>query len=576
MIPLRPAFVPALGLVLALAGCATDGEVRDTRLIDAALAEALEQSAPPAAGDGPAAADINEALLPPVRLGAPPAPAAEVEPHFDLKVDRAPARQFFMQLVEGTPYNIVVHPKVRGRISLELKNVTVPEVMETVRSVYGYDFERRGRNYHVFPNVMRTRIFRINYLDVKRTGRSEIRVSSGQVSQNVAPGTSSIGTGTAAVAGTASGTGASRRALTASRLETETESDFWRELRQALTAIVGQGDGRSVVVSPQSGLVVVRALTSELRAVEDYLRATQKIVQRQVILEAKILEVELRDGFQSGINWAGLVGNATDNAIIGQTGGGSIFDSGTSIIGGNTGDLNPGSPTPVSGTNASAFGGVFTMALNIAGDFTAFIELLKTQGDVQVLSSPRVSTVNNQKAVIKVGTDEFFVTDVQTSTTTATATTTQNNVELTPFFSGVALDVIPQISEEGDIILHIHPTVSEVKEQVKDIGVSSDTELTVPLARSTIRESDSIVRARSGQVVVIGGLMQNVRRDESAGVPVLGDLPVVGGLFRHQRQAVRKSELVILLRPIVVENGREWHDQLQRVQGTVKRFGGVD
>ncbi len=576
MIPLRPAFVPALGLVLALAGCATDDQVRDTSLIDAALAEALEQSAPPAAGDGPAAADINEALLPPVRLGAPPAPAAEVEPHFDLKVDRAPARQFFMQLVEGTPYNIVVHPKVRGRISLELKNVTVPEVMETVRSVYGYDFERRGRNYHVFPNVMRTRIFRINYLDVKRTGRSEIRVSSGQVSQNVAPGTSSIGTGTAAVAGTVSGTGASRRALTASRLETETESDFWRELRQALTAIVGQGDGRSVVVSPQSGLVVVRALTSELRAVEDYLRATQKIVQRQVILEAKILEVELRDGFQSGINWAGLVGNATDNAIIGQTGGGSIFDSGTSIIGGNTGDLNPGSPTPVSGTNASAFGGVFTMALNIAGDFTAFIELLKTQGDVQVLSSPRVSTVNNQKAVIKVGTDEFFVTDVQTSTTTATAITTQNNVELTPFFSGVALDVIPQISEEGDIILHIHPTVSEVKEQIKDIGVSSDTELTVPLARSTIRESDSIVRARSGQVVVIGGLMQNVRRDESAGVPVLGDLPVVGGLFRHQRQAVRKSELVILLRPIVVENGREWHDQLQRVQGTVKRFGGVD
>ena len=307
-----------------------------------------------------------------------------------------------------------------------------------------------------------------------------------------------------------------------------------------------------------------------------YLESTQDVVQRQVILEAKILEVSLSDGYQAGINWAGLVGNATDNLILGQTGGGSYFEDGSSIIDGNTGNLNPLAPTAVDGTATSAFGGVFTAAVNIAGDFTAFIELLKTQGDVQVLSSPRISTVNNQKAVIKVGTDEFFVTDVQTSTTTATATTTQNNVELTPFFSGVALDVIPQISEDGDIILHIHPTVSEVKEQVKDIGVSSDTELTVPLARSTIRESDSIVRARSGQVVVIGGLMQNVRRDESAGVPVLGDLPVVGGLFRHQRQAVRKSELVILLRPIVVENGREWHEQLRRVQGTVKRFGGVD
>ncbi len=570
MIAPRPAFVLAFGLALGLAGCATDGEVRDTSLIDAALAEALEQSAPPAAPG----AGINEALLPPVRLGPAPVPAAEVEPRFDLKVDRAPARQFFMQLVEGTPYNMVVHPKVKGRVSLELKNVTVPEVMETVRSVYGFDFERQGRSYHVFPNVMRTRIFRVNYLDVKRSGHSEIRISSGQVSENVAPTGSGV-TGTPAVPGAVPGGGTARRSVSSSRLETETESDFWRDLRRAINAIVGQGDGRSVVVSPQSGLVVVRALTSELRAVQEYLEATQAIAQRQVILEAKILEVELRDGFQSGINWAGLIGNATDNVVIGQTGGGSIFDNGASIIAGNTGNLNPLSPSPVSGTNTSAFGGVFTMALNIAGDFTAFIELLKTQGDVQVLSSPRISTVNNQKAVIKVGTDEFFVTNVQTNVTAATATTTQNYVELTPFFSGVALDVIPQISEDGDIILHIHPTVSEVREQIKDIGLSADTELTVPLARSTIRESDSIIRARSGQVVVIGGLMQNVRRDESAGVPGLGDLPLVGGLFRHQRQAVRKSELVILLRPIVVENGREWRDQLRQVQGTVQGFGGA-
>ncbi len=571
-------FLLALAAAL-LSACASEGpRPSQFDLIDAALEESLGHNAALAEADAAGAqpeVDIDNALLPRISLPVRPGAQAPSENRFDLQVNRAPARQFFMQLVEGTPYNMVVHPKVKGRITLNLKNVTVPQVMETVRDVFGYDFEFRNGAFHVFPDVMRTRIFRVNYLDIVRTGRSNMRVSSGQVTENYTPGQD---TATAAVGNTGGnvGSGSQRRAVPGSEIRTASESDFWADLHTAVSAIVGNGEGRSVVVSPQSGLVVVRALTSELRDVAAYLESTQNVVQRQVILEAKILEVSLSDGYQAGINWAGLVGNATDNLILGQTGGGSYFEDGSSIIDGNTGNLNPLAPTAVDGTATSAFGGVFTAAVNIAGDFTAFIELLKTQGDVQVLSSPRVSTVNNQKAVIKVGTDEFFITDIQSNTNTGTATTTiQNNVELTPFFSGVALDVIPQISEDGEIILHIHPTVSTVVERIKDIGLSTTTTLSVPLAVSSIRESDSIVRARNGQVIVIGGLMQNTVNEDRAAVPGLSDVPVVGGLFRQRRDRIRKSELVILLRPIIVDDtGRQWSEQIRQARRNMRSLGG--
>ncbi len=183
-------------------------------------------------------------------------------------------------------------------------------------------------------------------------------------------------------------------------------------------------------------------------------------------------------------------------------------------------------------------------------DFDAVIRLLETQGAVQVLSSPRISTVNNQKAVIKVGSDEYFVTNISTTTVTAgSAINTNDSPQLTPFFSGIALDVTPAISAEGEVILHIHPTVSEVTQQNKIIAGQN-----VPLAASTIRESDSIVRAQSGQIIVIGGLMQTSSGDADSGVPWLSHVPVLGYAFKQKQQSSVKSELVILLRPVVSDD----------------------
>jgi MSHA biogenesis protein MshL len=537
-------------LALALSACATTPTSEPQATVPAAAPQAAPPPAPPR--------EVTDALLPPLDLPAP----ARQEPHFDIDVAEVEARAFFMGLVKDSPYNMVVHPSVEGTISLTLSDVTIPEVMEMVRQVYGYEYEHTRSGYLVMPARLQARIFHVNYLNLRRDGESQTRVSSGETARDRDNGLES---------GLVSSPRSSSETF-GTRVRTSTQSDFWQELTIALQTIVGDGEGRSVVVTPQSNLVLVRGLPSELREVAAYLGDVQDSMIRQVILEAKVVEVELSDGFQAGINWAALGRPGTgDTVLVGQTGGGSIFgESGASEIAGQTGNLDPRSLVQVDNALTSAFGGVFSAAVSI-GDFAAFIELLESQGDVQVLSSPRVSTINNQKAVIKVGTDEFFVTDISSTTVVGTASTTSPNVTLTPFFSGIALDVTPQISREGDVILHIHPTVSEVVDQRKDLSLGGETQ-SVPLALSTVRESDSIVRARSGQIVVIGGLMQEASRNATGQVPFFGRLPGVGRLFRHERRSTRKTELVILLRPVVVDHDGVWDAAREQGSGRMQEL----
>ena len=522
---------------------------------------------------------VADALLPGYTMPEPqaaPSRAADSR-YFDVDVSDLDAKLFFRSLVEGTPYSIVLAPGVEGRITLKLQAVTLEEVLETLRDIHGYQIRQRDRRITVLPASLQTRTFQINYLNLQRSGESRTRVSSGQILDSAGNGSGgSNGRNVSTGGAQRSGGDAEQASSTGSMIQTRSESDFWRELGQTLRLMVREREGHSLALSPESGLVMVRADPEVLREVGDYIRALHANLHRQVILETKILEVTLSEGFQAGINWAQLAQDGNKTATLGIVGGSNIFEQARSALANSALVISPNSGPALSGFVAPATGGAFVAALDLP-DFSGVIELLERQGDVQVLSSPRISTVNNQKAIIKVGTDEFFVTRVSQNSVVATGnTSTQSGptVELTPFFSGIALDVTPRIYEPEDVILHVHPTVSEVTERVKSLVVGGE-EQELPLAISNLRETDSIVRARSGQVVVIGGLMQSATRDEQVGLPLISRIPLIGGLFRQTRRSLDKSELVILMRPIVVDaDGTVWNADLQRTDERLQRLSG--
>jgi MSHA biogenesis protein MshL len=293
------------------------------------------------------------------------------------------------------------------------------------------------------------------------------------------------------------------------------------------------------MVTPQAGLVTVRALPHEIRAIQTFLNVSEEIIQRQVILEARIIEVSLDDGFQQGINWGQILANSGSTDFQFSNTSGSL------------------------GNSISAALGNITSLSFVNKDFSGVLSLLSTQGNVQVLSSPRVTATNNQKAVIKVGDDEYFVTDVSSqSTISSSSTSVVPNIELTPFFSGIALDVTPQINKHGEVLLHVHPSVIETQEQEKIVTLNEEQYI-LPLAQSNIRESDTVIRAKSGEIVVIGGLMQSIISDAESKTPLLGDIPVLGNLFKNKSQKEVKKELVILIKPTVV-NSNTWKQELRR------------
>lgn len=513
---------------------------------------------------------VNQALLPPLQLDVPKAPPAE--PRFDLAVTNAPASQVFMALVSGTRYSMLVPPEVAGSITVNLKNVTLREALESLRDLYGYDFRVQGNRITVMSNAMQTRVFQVNYLAGRRQGSSDVRVTSSSISV-VSPGASTSGSSTSsaqAQAATAAGTtgagAGATRAQDSSRIYTSQDADFWTELKTALGAIVGTEDGRSVIINAHSGVILVRAMPGELRNVEQYLRATQAIIERQVMLEAKIIDVALSDAYQSGINWASFSGHTTIGvAANGSSSTTSLSPSGALTSAGTS--VNPGT----GGALAAGSNGFFGLAFRTKS-FAALLNFLETQGNTQVLSSPRIATLNNQKAVLKVGTDEYYVTNVSSTTIASTTTTTTPTVTLQPFFSGIALDVTPQINESGLITLHIHPSISVVTEKNKSLSLGTDLAMTLPLATSRINESDTIVRVRDGEIVAIGGLMTQDQSDASNGLPGIHQVPVLGNLFGQKSKALNKRELVILLKPTVIQNESDWQSDLQNTQSRIDDF----
>ncbi|MBF0625105.1 MAG: pilus (MSHA type) biogenesis protein MshL [Magnetococcales bacterium] len=576
--------------------------------------------------------DVADALLPPLRSTTPettdtrkPASRRSEDHRIDLIMSEGgstPARDLFLSLVEGTRYTMIVHPDLNVDISLPLTlvDVTVKEAVDTVCEIYGFDCsfreatrEQSWGSFRIFPRRLSTRTFKVDVLAVERKGKSDTTISSGSVSSTTTNTTSAGSATTSSISG--------------SNITTTNDSDFWNELEKTLRTFLGLAAAdaatgttapaaapaagvspapattgatadasaitKNYMINRQAGLVVVRAYPEELREIESFLTKMTRRSRRQVVLEAKIMEVQLNDGFEFGVDWLAIsrgIGKSTPLAsepkvgITNSSGGTASafqgFMTQPTIV---TTTATSGTTTTTSQTTEDLYSVVseptgllsrassdlpFTLALR-AHDFSAFIDMLQSQGKVSVLSNPRVSTVNNQKAVIKVGEDEFFLTNLESNVDAETGIT------LTPtfrnFFSGVALDVVPQIGEDGVITLHIHPLITTVTEKSRTVEFSG-TRNTYPLAYSTSRELDTMIRVRNGEMVVLGGLMKKNETETVGKVPLLGDLPWLGQFFSHTEKAITRSELVILLRPLVVETPDDWSKELDRTAQRIRKM----
>ena len=596
---------------LGLLGCSTPPTQRQTydmirQEIEKATAVA---AARPAAPVPPA---VSEALLPPLKPAAP-APQ-KAEERFSVAFNEVNARQFFAAVGAHSRFNVLVHPDVTGTISANLKNVTLFEALDAIREIYGYDYTVEGNRVVIKPLTLQTRVFQVNYLNAIRMGSSDTRVaaSAGGAAQ---PNTGATGTGLlpassvnpSAAPGMTNTTTpglVNNQIAPSSRVSSTANNDFWTELRDSIKAIaniderdknVGK-DGRSVVVSRQSGVIVVRAMPEELRAVAQYLKASQLAIERQVSLEAKILEVQLNDSFQQGINWASfasVLGNPLGlgfaapgttlmnrNYVPAPTSTGQAVANGlytaadtinplTGLRGTTSYNTAPGSIVQAAG---NAAGSIFGVAIQ-SSNFAALLTFLETQGNVHVLSSPRIAILNNQKAILKVGTDDFFVTKVSSTVNVSNGnTSTTPDVTLQQFFSGVVLDVTPQIDDQENIILHVHPSVTEVTTLNRQVNLGQLGNLTLPLASSNTSETDSVVRGQNGQIIAIGGLMRQASTGDQSQVPGAGNAPVVGGLFRNNSRVNQKRELVILIKPTIVDSGAAWGGSLADSQSRIQQM----
>lgn len=447
-------------------------------------------------------------------------------------------------------YNIVIDPELTGKVTIDLKRVTLKEALDAILFPLGWTYRIEGTFVKITRPQMETRLFTLNYLATRRSGRREIYASTGGGLQTgVLPGTS-----------TAAPPPGGRTGF--SDLISVDEMDLWREIQKGLEAIVFgsaeekasldaekkawtrvDGKGKKLIINRSTGVILVTDYPIHLNKIASYLETIEGSSQRQVTIQAKIFEVILSDENKEGINWKviqglprsinlawGLTNKAGTKGYPGSASGFSISDSTT----GTTIDT-PGL------FKIKPYGGI--LALGAAGSEVTLSDIMQAiaeQGDVKILSSPTISTLNNQKAIIRVGNQDVFFTS---GVVVAGGDTVVQTFQPVTIDVGIILDVTPQISEDGTIIMNIHPSITEKTGE----KVTPDGKTTFPLL--SVRETDTTVRVMDGQTIIIAGLMQEKNEETHIGVPVLQSVPYLGGLFRYRTGKKRTAELVIMITP---------------------------
>jgi MSHA biogenesis protein MshL len=446
----------------------------------------------------------------------------------------------------GLQYQI--DPDVRGKVNTTLRNRTLPEALAAIMP-QGVSYQIESGVLRVGPTRITTRIFSLDYVALSRVGTASTIIQ--RRLGNAGLGNGGVGGGSAGFgsAGAISAAGGGADVISAVSV-----ADVWEEIRVATEALLfdaapansemrqasaaGNGlggigsagrpysrvdaDGRRLIINPIAGTITVSAFPAQLEQLELFIRAFESSIQRQVLIEAKIVEVNLDRSFQFGIDWNALARAGTTSLTVRST-------------------------IPTQQRTASSV--EFTLSGG-PGQITTVLNALSSQGDVRVLSSPRVSALNNQRAVFDVTTGEIVFNVTQTPFVNPNGSTTfQSQVSPTQVNVGIVLDVLPQIGSDNTVTMNIRPVVTSVA-RTATFTTPEGAVFQAPVIDT--RESDTMARLRAGETIIIGGLMQNRREKVRSGIPGLRDIPLLGRLFTSYSEIEKKAELVIFLTPTII------------------------
>ena len=572
-------------------------------------------------------APVDAVIPPPARVSSfvpPPKPTVTL-PTYSVVVNEVPVKELLNALARDTRQNIDIHPGLTGLVSLNAIDETLPSILERVARQVNLRVRQEGNTIVVSPDAPYMKTYRVNYVNVTRTVTSTVNVSGevGGVGTGGASGGGASGGG-----GAGGGGGGSRTTVTST-----TNNDFWEQLRDNIRAILqstgraaasaderarraeedkeardealkradavaragpGAADllrsafppssraagtlqtsdtGTDVIVNPISGTISVQATDRQHQLIQQHLDNIISSVQRQVLIEATIVEVRLNDAYQGGIDFRRFTDTlaiSTLGALTGPIGGvvtavgGAIAGAAASAAGAATGASTGGFAARASGS-----------------EFQANIRLLQQFGNVKVLSSPKVMAINNQTALLKhVDNIVYFEVQAQQGVTTASGTITAPTFTTTAktVAVGVVLGVTPQINEDGRVTLTVRPTVSRLLGDGKQDPNPSLCQggVCIPnrVPEVQVREMESVLQVGSGQTVILGGLMEDDVSFVREQVPVLGNVPELGEAFKFRNERVAKRELVIFIRPTVVTNPTLESDELKFFQRFLPQTGG--
>jgi Type II secretory pathway, component PulD len=444
---------------------------------------------------------------------APLLAPAQSEALFSFRAEGVPIKQALALFARANNLNIIPDLDVEGEVTVDFRDLPLEYAMRALLEANGYYFVREGRLIRV--RNRETRVFQIDYIQATRAGQGSnaVQISSG--------GISSSGGG-----GSNSGNGNEGSTMTVTNTST---INFWGDLGDQLKTLVSATG--SYTINPLAGTVMVSDRHLNVELIAEYIRTVTNNVVRQIDLEVEIYELALNDAFQLGVNWQ-AVSNRLDSVVSSMPGTIGIPGDGGLIIN-----------TPLYGPAVPPTG---VRAIHQRGDFTAVIDALKQQGELTVVSKPRLRTLNNQPAVVRVGQDIpiFLLNITQSPGTPPVITETETLQTITV---GTVLSITPQVSGDGLITLDITPAVSRLVRME-----TSPRGNTAPVI--DIRQASSIVRVRDGATIVMGGLVQDTTATTRRKVPLLGDIPLVGKAFSGKYESKQRTELVFFLTPRIIHD----------------------